>query len=75
MATVPRGVLSVTRKAPAALPELSDQFLDPCRDVVAKLANFVERVLLRIGKVPIDVPLAGNERAGVITGRDDDVGQ
>jgi hypothetical protein len=74
MATVRRGVLSVTRKALAALPELSDQFIDPCRDVVAKLANFVERALLRIGKVPIDVPLAGNERAGVITSRDDGVG-
>jgi hypothetical protein len=42
-------------KALGALPEFSDQFIDPCRDVVAKLANFVERALLRIGKVPIDV--------------------
>jgi hypothetical protein len=27
-----------------------------------------------IGKVPVDVPLAGDDRAGVVASRDDDVG-
>src|SRR5207249_880309 len=54
--------------------EIRQKRVDTRRDVVADRTNLLERALLRIGELPVHVPLAGNDRARVVAGGDDDVG-
>ena len=55
--------------------ELSDEIVDSPGDLVAGRADLLDRSPFRIRQFPVDVALAGDERAGVAAAhRDDDVG-
>src|SRR5690349_12420869 len=56
------------------LVELGDELADAALDVVSDLADALGRLVLGVGELPGDVALAGDHGAGVVTGRDDDVG-
>src|SRR5579862_1415378 len=62
------------RAATSAGVEVADELVDAARDVVANRLHLGERASLRIGQLPVDVALARNDRARVVTGRDHDIG-
>ena len=47
--------------------------VDELRDLVADLADPLERLLFWVRQLPADVALVRNHRAGIVTGRNDDV--
>ena len=61
---------------PEALPvQVGNQVVDARRDVVADCAHLIDRQPLRVGQVPVDVPLAGDVGALVAAAhRHDHVG-
>src|SRR6185436_11871893 len=64
-------VLRLLRGLPV---ELVDELADTVGDVVADLADPLDLLVLRVGELPVDVVLAGHVRAGVVAGRNHDVG-
>src|SRR5207302_6589527 len=55
------------------LAELGDELAHVAGDLVADLAHALDRLVLRIGDLPCDVALAGNDRTRAVARGHDDV--